>query len=160
MNSIEFRPARKKESRLIAEFYRIASDGVADYIWTQLAEPDADILAVGARRYELEDTEFSYRNCTMLDVDDAVAGMLIAYPMSSDAGQADLSQIDPIMRPFAILEEPNSYYICGVALRETYRGQGLGTQLMTRAEADARSCSLTKTSLIVFAENTGRVGEH
>ena len=46
------RPARKSECRRIAEFYRISSDGVADYVWTKLARPGEDILDVGRRRYE------------------------------------------------------------------------------------------------------------
>ncbi len=166
MNTIQLRPALKEESRLVAEFYRIASDGVADYIWSLFAQPGEDLLDVGAQRYAREDTDFSYQNCTMVDVNGDVAGMLIAYPMGPDAGQSDLDQIDPVLRPFAILEEPNSYYICGVALHDAYRGQGLGSQLMARAEADAIDHCLGKTSLIVFEENAGakrlydRLGYH
>jgi hypothetical protein len=48
------RPARKSECLRIAELYRISSDGVADYIWTKLAQPGEDILDLGRRRYERE----------------------------------------------------------------------------------------------------------
>ena len=37
----QLRPARKSDSRTIARLHSIASDGVADYIWTQRAEQDA-----------------------------------------------------------------------------------------------------------------------
>ena len=62
---IEFRAAKKEESRIIAELYSISSDGVANYIWTKLAKPGEDILDVGERRYEREDSVFSYKNCTI-----------------------------------------------------------------------------------------------
>jgi hypothetical protein len=68
------RPARKSECRRIAELYRIASDGVADYIWTKLAQPGEDILDVGRRRYEREGTPFSYENCKMVELRGSVVG--------------------------------------------------------------------------------------
>ena len=37
----QLRPARKPDSRTIARLCSIASDGVADYIWTRRAEQDA-----------------------------------------------------------------------------------------------------------------------
>ncbi len=67
LNEFTIRPAVKSECRTIAELYRISSDGVAEYIWTKLAEPGEDLLDVGQRRYEQEDSVFSYRNCSMVD---------------------------------------------------------------------------------------------
>lgn len=68
MNNLQFRPAEKSDCRAIAFLYSISSDGVADYIWTKLAQPGEDILDVGRRRYEREDTLFSYQNCTVVIV--------------------------------------------------------------------------------------------
>jgi hypothetical protein len=64
------RPVRKSECHRIAELYRISSDGVADYIWTELAQPGDDIVDVGRRRYEREGTPFSYENCKLVDCND------------------------------------------------------------------------------------------
>lgn len=61
-----FRPAQKEDCAIIAALYSIASDGVSDYIRTTLAEPGEDILSVGRRRYEREDSAFSYRNCVIV----------------------------------------------------------------------------------------------
>ncbi len=147
-----FRPARKSESRIIAQLYSTASDGVADYVWTQLAQPGEDILDVGTRRYARDDTEFSYRNCTMAEVGGEVAGMMVAYSMTHNPDPDP--DMDPVLRPFAILEQPDSYYICGVAIYPQYRNHGLGSRFIEIAQHDALARDLAQLSLIVFENNT------
>lgn len=146
---IEFRAAKKEESRIIAELYSISSDGVANYIWTKLAKPGEDILDVGERRYEREDSVFSYKNCTIVEVDGVIAGMMVAFPMVSD----DEIDEDPVLAPYSKLEEDNSYYICGVALYPEYRGRGIGHQFMALAKQQAMLKNLNKISLVVFENN-------
>jgi ribosomal protein S18 acetylase RimI-like enzyme len=146
------RPADKADAAAIAALYRISSDGVADYIWTRLAEPGEDLLDVGRRRYERENTPFSYQNCTLVEIDGEVAGMLVAFPMHVDP---DAVETDPVLAPYGELEEDGSYYVCGVALFPAFRGRGLGTRLMRLAEEQARARRLGKLSLIVFEANAG-----
>ena len=144
------RPARKTESRRIAEFYRVSSDGVADYIWSKLAQPGEDILEVGRRRYEREGTPFSYQSCKMIEVGDAVVGMLVAFPMIVDPGY---QESDPVLYPYSVLEEDQSYYICGMAVDAQHRGKGVGTALLAEAERAGRALGFRKLSLIVFEQN-------
>lgn len=148
------RPARKAECRRIAEFYRISSDGVADYIWSKLATPGGDLLDVGQRRYEREDTPFSYRNCIVVDAGGEAVGMLVAFPMNVDPGCVET---DPVLAPYRELEEDLSYYICGVTVDVSCRGNGIGSRLMEQAERACRSHGLNKLSLIVFEQNAGAV---
>jgi ribosomal protein S18 acetylase RimI-like enzyme len=150
-----FRPARKSESRAIAELYRISSDGVADYIWTGLAAPGEDILDIGARRYARENTDFSYRNVTVAVLDDKIVGMLAAYPMGPPTQPATELDVDPVLRPFQMLEQPDSYYVSGVALFPEYRGRGIGGRFMQLAFDAARNRGLAQVSLIVFERNLG-----
>jgi ribosomal protein S18 acetylase RimI-like enzyme len=126
---------------------------VADYIWSKLAQPGEDILDVGQRRYERENSLFSYQNCTLATQGDTIVGMLVAFPMfvDEDAEPED----DPVLAPYSKLEENNSYYLCGVAVFPHYRNGGIGTQLMALAEEQAREKGLTKLSLIVFEQNEG-----
>ena len=149
---ITFRPADKSDSRDIALLYRMSSDGVADYVWSTLAGPKEDLLDVGQRRYEREDTDFSYRNCMLADCDGEVVGMLVAFPMQlTDAADDD---IDPVLLPYCMLEEADSYYICGVAVLPGFRGKGVGSRFMALAERDALDKGFSKISLIVFEKNT------
>jgi len=151
---IEFRPAKKEESRIIAELYSISSNGVANYIWTKLAKPGEDILDVGERRYEREDIFFSYKNCTVVEVDGVISGMMVAFPMVAD----DEIDEDPVLAPYSRLEEDNSYYICGVALYPEYRGKGIGHQFMALAKKQAMLEGIHKLSLVVFEDNENALG--
>lgn len=146
------RAARKSECHRIAELYSISSDGVADYIWTKLAQPGEDILDVGRKRYEREGISFSYENCKMVDLQGAVVGMLVAFPMEVDK---EYREPDPILVPYSVLEEDRSYYICGMAVDPEHRGKGIGTALMAEAEKTCRELGFTKLSLIVFEQNIG-----
>jgi ribosomal protein S18 acetylase RimI-like enzyme len=149
---ISFRPANKEECRTIASLYRIASDGVADYIWSKLAKDGQDILDVGKDRYAREDSVFSYRNTTMVERDDEVLGMLVAYPMTIDPNYVEE---DPVLAPYADLEEPGSHYICAMAVFADHRGHGVGKRLLQVAEQQARDHDLCKMSLLCFQQNTG-----
>ena len=144
------RPAHKSEARRIAELYKISSDGVADYIWTKLAQPGEDILDVGRRRYEREGTPFSYENCKMVDLQGSVVGMLVAFPMEVDE---EYEETDPILVPYSVLEEDQSYYICGMAVDEEHRGRGIGAGLLDEAERTCRQLGFETLSLIVFEQN-------
>ncbi len=152
--AVIIRPAVKADCRPIARLYSISSDGVADYIWTQLAAPGEDIIDVGRRRYEREESVFSYRNCSVAVVDDEIIGMLVAFPMHVDKGAVS-EETDPVLAPYSVLEEDGSYYICGMALFPPYRGYGLGTRFLKLAEAQALEKGLPKLSLIVFEQNDG-----
>lgn len=144
------RPALKTDCRRIAELYRVSSDGVADYIWTKLAQPGEDILEVGRRRYEREGTPFSYENCRLVEREGSVVGMLVAFPMHVDPGDRES---DPVLAPYGDLEEDQSYYVCGMAVDAEHRGRGIGTALLAEAEKTCRALGLGKLSLIVFEQN-------
>jgi len=109
MKQFIIRPAINTECRTIAELYSISSDGVADYIWTKMSQPGENIIDVGTRRYQQEDSAFSYRNCSVVEIDGQVAGMLVTFPMYVDPDKPE--EEDPVLAPSSRLEEDNSYYI-------------------------------------------------
>lgn len=151
VNQQRMRPARKEDCTAIAALYSISSDGVSDYVWTKIAKPGEDILDVGRRRYEREDSAFSYRNCTVIESGGTVVGMLVAFPMHVDPAKVES---DPVLAPYSRLEEHDSYYICGMALLPDHRGRGIGTRLLALAEEQARDKGFRKISLIVFEQNS------
>ena len=150
-SQIIIRAAVKEDARTIARLYQLSSDGVADYIWSKLATLHEELLDVGEKRYQREGFSFSYENCTVVEYRDAIIGMMVAFPMIVDP---DYVEEDPVLVPYNILEEDQSFYICGIALFPDYRGQGIGQQLLKLAEDKAINLSLKKLSLIVFLQNT------
>ncbi len=153
VTAIAIRPARRDDSRRIAELIRIAADGVADYIWSTLAAPGEDLLDVGARRYAREGAGFSYRNAVLAEHDGAVVGLLLAYAMPPRANAAE-TEGDPILRPYAELELPGSLYIAGIGVQDGFRRRGIATRLLAVARERARAEALDGMSAIVFAANT------
>ncbi|MAN78998.1 MAG: GNAT family N-acetyltransferase [Rhodospirillaceae bacterium] len=156
VTQILFRDAEQDDAREIAALYRLAAGGVADVIWDALKEPGEDIVDAGARRYAREGADFSYQNCAIAECRGRPVGLLHAYPMQSDP-DFDPASLDPVLRPYAALEEEDSYYIAGIALKPDFRGRGMGTKMLRLAELRAFTRGLNKLSLIAFEENTASI---
>jgi ribosomal protein S18 acetylase RimI-like enzyme len=157
-----FRWAKPEDCYDIAELFSMSSGGVADYVWSTLGIPDLSLLEIGEQRYAREDTEFSYQNCVVAEIDGELAGMLVSFPVEkAEAGPAEpatpASGEPDVLSPYRELEMPGSYYICGVALLPRYHGQGLGTRLCEIAKNLARARNCAELSLLVFEQNEGAV---
>ena len=146
------RPATREDSAAIAELFLISSDGLAEYIWSGIDAPGLSLIEIGAERYAREDFAFSYRNCRMAIVGDAIAGMVHSFEMpESDEVETD----DPVLRPYMELEDPGSLYISGIAVHPDFRNAGIGTLLLEAAHDEARRLGMPRVSLICFEQNTG-----
>lgn len=152
MTDIVIRPARREESAEIAKLFLISSDGLAEYIWSQIDRPGLSLIEIGAERYAREGVAFSYQNCLVAAQDGRVLGMTHCFPMEPDPEPA-AQEPDPVLRPYEELEDYGSLYISAVALYPNHRNQGLGTQLLSAAMAQAREQGLPKLSLICFERN-------
>jgi GNAT superfamily N-acetyltransferase len=158
VTAIIMRPARKSDSRVIAELFEIASDGVASYVWSTLQAdyPGLPLLDIGRRRYEREGTPFSYRNCLLAEHGGEVRGMMHAYPLDAPTDPSpDEQPVDPVLKPYSELEAPGSLYIAGMAVLPGFRRQGLGARFLEAARERAQGLGLPELSLLCFAGNTG-----
>lgn len=154
MRTIDYRPARQEDSAAIARLFLIASDGLAAYTWARIAAADEPLDSVGARRYARRGVDFSFENCWVaVDEEDRPIGMAHAFPMAARApGMAPES--DPVLAPYAELEEPGSYYLSGLAVERPWRGQGIGRTLLRMAAERAEVFNLPRLSLICFEANS------
>ncbi|WP_420345194.1 GNAT family N-acetyltransferase [Pelagibius sp.] len=155
---LDIRWAKAEEARAIARLFLISSDGLATYIWSRIDVPDlnpeeVDLEEIGAARYARSGTAFSYENCLLALAGGIVVGMAHAFPMDADPGP--VGEEDPVLRPYAELEDPGSLYLSGLAVEEGYRSAGIGAELMDCVEELARAKSLPRVSLICFERNTG-----
>ncbi|HEX5078968.1 MAG TPA: GNAT family N-acetyltransferase [Geminicoccaceae bacterium] len=158
MSTPVMRPARKGESRVIAELFEIASDGVAGYIWSTLQGDYRGLppLEIGRLRYERESTAFSYQNCLMAEDQGQVLGMLHSFPAEPrDGGAAAPQAIDSVLQPYSELEAPGTLYIAAIAVRAGFRNQGIGARFLAAARERARQLGRRELSLLCFAGNTG-----
>lgn len=147
---VVLRPAVREDSAAIAALFLISSDGLAAYIWGGQDASEQALIETGAQRYAREDVAFSYRNCLIAEIDGAIAGMVHCFEMP----ESDAEEADPVLRPYAELEDAGSLYISSVAVHPEYRGAGIGTRLLEAAHERARMLRLPRVSLICFEQNT------
>lgn len=156
--TICYGPAGKRHARAIAELMNVAGEGIPLALWSGDAPGAGDPLDVGARKAARDDANFSYANAQVAVVGDRVAGMALAYrldePTSGDS--AALADIPELVRPMVELEREvgGSYYINALAVREGFRGRGIGTRLLRLLAPLARDAGCSLMSVGVFAENT------
>jgi ribosomal protein S18 acetylase RimI-like enzyme len=156
------RPAKVEDARDIASLIAISSDGVAVIEWAEAAATEGvEPLDIGEHTYRNSDGDYSWRNCTIVEKDGKVAGMLLAFGMQAaearDPRQRPTIADANVFAPYMYLEEPDSWYVCGVALYPEHCGKGLGTRLMQFANDQARQNGFEKVSLVAFAQNEGSV---
>lgn len=149
--SLQVRRACIDDAAEIARLFLVSSDGLAAYIWSRLATPGETLAEIGARRYARTGTAFSFENCLLATVDGAPAGMAHAFPMPERG--ADETEDDPVLAPYAALEDPGSLYLSGLAVDEEHRGRGMGGALMDHVERLAIERGCPRVSLICFEQN-------
>lgn len=157
-----FRSATINDAREIARLIEISSDGVAVIEWIDQAKKEnCQPLDIGEQTYQNSNGDYSWRNCTIVEKDNKVAGMLLAFAMpdaaTRDPAKRPTANDKNVFAPYMYLEEPNSWYICGVAFYPEHRGQGLGTTLMQLANDQAKENGFNKLSLVAFEQNAGSV---
>ena len=96
---ITVRQATREDCSRIARLFMIASDGIAEYIWSRTRTPDLSLLEIGERRYARTGTAFSYEHCLVAEKDAAVVGMVHSFPMVEPQGDGSQEQADPVLAP-------------------------------------------------------------
>ena len=156
---VTLRQATRDDCQRIARLYMIASDGVAEYIWSRIHAPELSLLEIGTQRYARENTDFSYRNCTVAEKDGAVVGMMLGFemrePPPEGRGAEPAREVDPVLEPYTHLEDYGSLYISALAVFNEHRGLGIGTRLLQEARRRARAMGFDRLSLICFEQNFG-----
>lgn len=156
------RPATVEDARDIANLVAISSDGVAVIEWAEAAAKEGvEPLDIGERIYRNLEGDYSWRNCTIVETDGKVAGMLLAFAMPPteprDPRRRPTIEDENVFAPYMYLEEPDSWYVCGVGLYPQHRGRGLGTRLMQLANEQARRNGFRMVSLVALEQNEGAV---
>jgi len=147
------RDAKASDADHLVRFINMAADDLPLHFWKKSVGPDGDPIAYGRERAARDTGNFSFRNAWLAEVDGQVAACLLGYPAALEA-----EPIEPgtpaIFVPLLELEAlaPGSWYLNVLATYPEFRGKGLASALLAKAEDVTRKAGRTTISLI--AEDT------
>jgi ribosomal protein S18 acetylase RimI-like enzyme len=149
--------ASKSDCDAIATLALMAGEGIPAYFWDAARQPDETGLQAGARLASSENDNFSYRNVHLAFKNHHVMGMLLAYRLPDKDTEDNLMDYPEFIRPLIELEHcvPGSFYINMLATFPQYRNQGVGRQLIEKANQLALNAEADLLSLEVFEQNRG-----
>ncbi len=153
-----FRPARASDAPHLTILIDSASRGLVAWLWTTLREPGQSILEVGRQRILTNtDSPSHYANWTIAEIAGEVAGALTGYRVAEHDGSGGPLDLPAAFGPYLELEAiaAGTWYLMVVSVFPEYRGQGLGTALLAKAEELARSSGVGSMALIVESANAG-----
>jgi ribosomal protein S18 acetylase RimI-like enzyme len=161
-----FRAATANDCSTIAQLFSIASDGVSNYFWStlQVDYPGLSLIEIGTNQFAIEQTDFSYQNCVVVECDGKVIGMMVTFPVGASKAESEcvsevanplqISSSEPnVLEPYYCLKAPGTWYIAGLAVFPEFRGQGVGTQLLSLARQQAQEQGFQELSLLAFEQN-------
>lgn len=144
------RAATPADAAAFAVLHGMATDGVAKYVWSKHGDPACSPLQVGESRFAASDGRLSHRNATVATFGGQVAGLLLAAPAAANSH----AEPDPVLRPYAELTAPGSYYVASLAVMPSFQGRGLGGRLLATAREQAFALGFERLSLLCAEENT------
>ena len=154
-----FRPALPADAYALAELSIMAGDGLYEFLLEEMA-PKEMLAGLIARTMKQETGGFTWRHCFVAD-DKGVVGMVNAYPAAwlreeeqNILPQDKVRTLDPIDQA----QDWDSFLVNGIAVREPYRRQGIGTRLMEWAFEQARTGGFARISANVWEDNVAGRG--
>ena len=147
------REAKPSDADHLVRFINMAADDLPLHFWKKTVGPDGDPMALGRERASRETGNFSYRNAWLAEVDGQVAACFLGYPAALEP-EVIAPDTPPLFVPLIELENmaPGSWYLNVLATDPQFRGKGLGSALLAKAEDVTRAAGRTTISLI--AEDT------
>lgn len=118
-----------------------------------------DSLILFSNLARREDSQYSYKNTLVCEVEGEVAGVLIAYEGAKlySLREALFNEVERMnLATITGLEdetEPGEYYIDSLTVFAEFRGRGIATMLINSAVEEARKRNIHKVGLIVDKEN-------
>lgn len=152
---LSIRNGQRRDAADLAVLVDIAAEGMAAYMWRETAGIGESPAAVGRARALREAGGFSFRNAYIAEINGAVAGAMVGYPLAGES--LDLADVPPMVRGLVELEleVPDHWYVNVLAVYPEFRGRGIGTALLEHADALGRQAGAAGMAIIVVSGNDG-----
>jgi ribosomal protein S18 acetylase RimI-like enzyme len=147
----QLRQADLTDASMIAHLMNMVSGGALAIKFGRDADNDETWLDVARQTISRTDSELSYTNCIVYEINGDVAGMMLLNWLGAEMPEIDFSQIEEEARPAneLIAQVPNTLLIRELGVLEKYRRRGVAEALLKLAQDYARSKNIPALSLTV-----------
>jgi ribosomal protein S18 acetylase RimI-like enzyme len=155
-----YRTAKAYEAPHLAILLDSASRGLAVWLWGTLRGAGQSVLEVGRERIRTKAAFPShFGNWTVAEIDGEIAGAFLGYTIPNPYEPGDISDLPELYRPTLELEAiaAGTWYLMVIAVFPEYRGKGLGTAMLHKAQDLARAAGAKRMSIMVESANAGAV---
>lgn len=154
MNDIKIRPASVNDAPVIAQAVAMAIDEE-----TVVKYCGADYLKALEAAASAEDTQYSYRNALVAEVDGEAAGAVVGYDgaLLESLRAATLSVIKEFNPSVSVADDETQvgeFYIDSISVLPQFRGRGIGKRLLMAMVGKGLVLGCGKVGLIVDFENS------
>jgi ribosomal protein S18 acetylase RimI-like enzyme len=156
--NVRLRQAQESDALDLACLIDSASRGLALWLWSTLREPGQSAIEVGRHRIRaLTASPLYYGAFTVAEIDGAIAGALTGRLIPIPYKRGDSADLPDAFAPVLELEAvaAGSWYLNVISVYPEFRGRGLGSALLSKAEEIARLAEAPQMSLIVEDANAG-----
>jgi ribosomal protein S18 acetylase RimI-like enzyme len=156
--NVRLRQARESDALDLACLIDSASRGLALWLWSTLRKPDQATIEVARHRIRtLTASPHYYGAFTVSEIDGVVAGALTGRLLPIPYERGDAADLPDAFAPVLELEAvaAGTWYLNVISVYPEFRGRGLGSALLAKAEAIATLSEASQMSLIVEAVNAG-----
>nr|WP_272210811.1 GNAT family N-acetyltransferase [Marinicella sp. W31]MDC2876727.1 GNAT family N-acetyltransferase [Marinicella sp. W31] len=152
VTSFTIRNAAREDVPDMVRLINIAAHGLPLWCWAQLEGGAEDPWQAGRESASREDGAISWTNGTVATLGSDVAALMIAYPLENEVQHSICAGDHPVLAPLRELKRQaaGTYYLRVLAAYAEYRGRGLGSVLLDKAD---RICGDSAISLIVSDAN-------
>jgi ribosomal protein S18 acetylase RimI-like enzyme len=150
--NVRFRQARESDALDLACLIDCASRGLALWLWSTLRAPGQSSIEVGRQRIRTNTASpLHYGTFTVAEIDGTIAGALTGRSIPLRYERGDSADLPDAFAPVLELEAvaAGSWYLHVVAVYPEFRGQGVGSALLSKAEEIAHLAVAPQISLIV-----------
>jgi ribosomal protein S18 acetylase RimI-like enzyme len=150
-----FRRATAGDAQTLAEFVEFASEGLALYLWSKMAN-GGDPWEIGRERILSAASPIHYGSAIIAEKDGQPAAGLISYSADGKTGPVS-PDLPGLLVPLQVLlnQAADTWYVHVLAAYPRFRGKGQGAQLLALADRLAAAAGKTALSLIVSDTNAG-----
>ena len=152
------RQAEATDAQSLAKLINLAGEGIPNWLWARACVEGQTPLEVGIARARRETGGFSYTNALVAERNGHPVGMVLSYAIT-EAPTENPDDLPAPIAPFVALEKlsVNTWFINALAVFHEGQNKGIGSQLLTAAEDQARANGFDKMSIQVYAQNTRAV---